>query len=132
RRIQRATYLLSIEDGVTKRNKNGKVLGCGTHPNMESFHHPTFRVPRRAARHPRICAFSAIVHPLLSPTSYFRTYVVPRSFGNETQLKSRTASPISTSPTPLTFALPSSASAYVVFRSPSNETQLNSKTASPS
>ncbi|MEA1864720.1 MAG: dockerin type I domain-containing protein, partial [Euryarchaeota archaeon] len=40
RRIQRATYLLSIEDGVTKRNKNGKVLGCGTHPNMESFHHP--------------------------------------------------------------------------------------------
>ncbi|MEA1864034.1 MAG: hypothetical protein U9N46_02365, partial [Euryarchaeota archaeon] len=31
---------LSIEDGVTKRNKNGKVLGCGTHPNMESFHHP--------------------------------------------------------------------------------------------
>ncbi|MEA1866202.1 MAG: hypothetical protein U9N46_13625, partial [Euryarchaeota archaeon] len=41
RRIQRATYLLSIEDGVTKRNKNGKVLGCGTHPNMESFHHPT-------------------------------------------------------------------------------------------
>ncbi|MEA1865938.1 MAG: hypothetical protein U9N46_12275, partial [Euryarchaeota archaeon] len=41
RRIQRATYLLSIEDGVTKRNKNGKVLGCGTHPNTESFHHPT-------------------------------------------------------------------------------------------
>ncbi|MEA1866007.1 MAG: hypothetical protein U9N46_12625, partial [Euryarchaeota archaeon] len=41
RRIQRATYLLSIEDGVTKRNKNGKVLGCGTHPNMESFHHPS-------------------------------------------------------------------------------------------
>ncbi|MEA1865478.1 MAG: hypothetical protein U9N46_09895, partial [Euryarchaeota archaeon] len=41
RRIQRATYLLSIEDGVTKRNKNGKVLGCGTHPNMGSFHHPS-------------------------------------------------------------------------------------------
>ncbi|MEA1864293.1 MAG: hypothetical protein U9N46_03720, partial [Euryarchaeota archaeon] len=40
----RATYLLSIEDGVTKRNKNGKVLGCGTHPNMESFHHPRQRL----------------------------------------------------------------------------------------
>ena len=38
--IQHATYLLSIEDGVTKRNKNGKVLGCGTHLNMGSFHHP--------------------------------------------------------------------------------------------
>ncbi|MEA1863993.1 MAG: hypothetical protein U9N46_02140, partial [Euryarchaeota archaeon] len=45
RRIQRATYLLSIEDGVTKRNKNGKVLGCGTHPNMESFHHPSVGLP---------------------------------------------------------------------------------------
>jgi len=32
---------LSIENGVTKRNKNGKVLGCGTHPDMESFHHPS-------------------------------------------------------------------------------------------
>ena len=25
---------------MTKRNKNDKVLGCGTHPNMRSFHHP--------------------------------------------------------------------------------------------
>jgi len=32
---------------MTKRNKNGKVLGCGTHPNMESFHHPSSEVVRK-------------------------------------------------------------------------------------
>ena len=38
-------------------------------------------------------------------TLYCRTYVPPRSFGNETQLKSKTASPMFVAVSPLTFAL---------------------------
>ena len=62
---------------------------------------------------------------------HFRTYVVPRSFGNDTQLKSRTASPMLTSPLPVTSALSGLLSAYVVSHSFGNDTQLNNKTTSP-
>ena len=46
--IQHATYRSSIEEGLTKRNKNGKVLGCGTHSNMRVFITPGGRYRFRA------------------------------------------------------------------------------------